>query len=494
MNPRLVVGGAVALAALHLARYADPAYVLDDAWISFRAARSWVETGAPVFNREGAPTEAMTNLGWTALSALGQMLVPAASPAALARVGGALAWLAAVAVAVAAVLRRSGTVAGALTTLLLVSAPSLAFHAMSGLETAAWCALLAPVLAAFGAGPLGGRARVGVGVLLGAAFTLRPEGLLYGPLLVGLLALHRPERARWAVALLPFGLVVAAVELWRWATFGALVPNTFYAKPPDAAAGLVYLGRFVRSTGLALPIALVLGLGDRTLRGPSLFGVGVLAAVTWSGGDWMDGFRRLSEVALVLAGVLGVAAAAPGRRRTLAGVGAATWLLASVVAAWNATDDRRSRFTRHVEVAERAAADPGIRRVALADIGRFGWIFPREILDTGGLADPVIARAEGAHGEKWSDAWFRTQHPDLLVAVGRPGPEGSYQFAGPDLPMLRSALVDGDYYLHTSLPDGDQTLLLLFPTDRPGDPARWGASVPPTWTTGLRAFVLGATR
>ena len=44
---RTVGLGCVALAALHLARFGAPEHAIDDAWISFRIARNWVEYASP---------------------------------------------------------------------------------------------------------------------------------------------------------------------------------------------------------------------------------------------------------------------------------------------------------------------------------------------------------------------------------------------------------------------------------------------------------------
>ena len=71
---------------------------------------------------------------------------------------------------------------------------------------------------------------------------LRPEGAL----VVGIDVLSltwRRERWRWIVATaIAGGLTFMAIEIHRWVTFGALAPNTYYAKVAGGGLGHVWLG------------------------------------------------------------------------------------------------------------------------------------------------------------------------------------------------------------------------------------------------------------
>ena len=481
---RTTVLGLVALGALHLVRYRDPAFVLDDAWISFRSARNWLELGLPAFNQEGPPVEAVTNVGWTAVSALAQAV--SLSPLVAARGLGAVAWLLALGLVVAAAQRLGGRAAALGCGLPLLLAPSLAFHAMSGLETAAWCACVAWCLALGLRSELGMRGIASCGLALGIGFTLRPEVALYGPAFVLIMALGHPAGRRWLLALVPLALVGLGVEAWRWFSFGELVPNTFHAKPPSAALGWEYLLRFLRSTGLALPFGLTLGLLDRRTRPLAGWGAVVIAGVVFTGGDWMDGYRRLSELALVLALCLGLSLTVKSTR-PWAALALISWCMASAVAAWRQSDERLTESSAHVAIAQ-LAAQSSIHRVALADIGIFGWYFPGEIYDTGGLAEPAVARAPGAHGERWVEEHFREQSPDLLVAVGVPGQQDTLLFEGPDLLMLRSTVGRG-YRLQAMWPEADRQILVLFRDDVEADPELWGPAVAPDATSGLMSYL-----
>ena len=53
----------------------------------------------------------------------------------------------------------------------------------------------------------------------------------------------RRERRRWIVATAIAGaLTLAAIAIHRWVTYGALAPNTYYAKVAGGGLGHVKLG------------------------------------------------------------------------------------------------------------------------------------------------------------------------------------------------------------------------------------------------------------
>jgi len=191
----------------------------------------------------------------------------------------------------------------------------------------------------------------------------RPEGfflLLFTLVYLGLakMIVHRPLRFR--IILIP-GAFFAAITLFRWTYFGALVPNTVYAKSGGIAEGVangfVYLKNFYDSSALlwcAFSILVVLffvyfrylaiaihAYPRRTpmpLANILLFGL-VLAThfvVLFSGGDWMEHFRFLVPViplfaTLTITQTATVFAAVSRRvtdRQPLIGVSAALAILA----------------------------------------------------------------------------------------------------------------------------------------------------------------------
>ena len=81
---------------------------------------------------------------------------------------------------------------------------------------------------------------IGAGLGLGALAATRPEGVLVGSLFCGAGLWYFGRRA-W-VGIAAFGVLVASMEWFRWSYYGAWVPNTFHAKPPNPLKGGVMDG------------------------------------------------------------------------------------------------------------------------------------------------------------------------------------------------------------------------------------------------------------
>lgn len=457
-------------------RFLDPAHCLDDAWISFRVARNLVEHGVLSFDPTQAPVEGMTNLLWTLLIAGWMGLAGTGDPIVMARIAGMVALLATVALVwllaahLARTLGESGALAGGVAALLVAANGNLAYYAMSGMETALWALLFTLGLVAVQAALDGDRGWrwAGAGLVLGLLAMTRPEGVLVGGLVLGAAALARPRRC-WP-ALLVFGLLVGGMELFRWLYYGALVPNTFHAKPPDAGAGWSYLQRYLLSgIGLLAPLAALPAL--RRSRRARLLGVLILvllAGVAWSGGDWMPGFRRcvLPSVGLALLAGLGAGLARRAWRPVVA-LGVLSWLAASGIAALRGTDAGAFPHQAMEELGRRVARTPGIEEVALLDIGRFGWAFDGAIFDLAGLTDAHIARRQGSHATKaWDDAYFRGRAPELIL-VRSESPVIDPLLRQPiigvtERPLLLSLLDRGGWDYHGCLTLADGKYLLVF--------------------------------
>lgn len=456
----LVAAAAAVAAAVVLSSLWPTPYSLDDAWISFRYARNWIDTGAFTFNPGRPPVEGMTNLLWTALAAVWVRALPDVDPIHPARAVGAACHLGTVVLAAVLAARRAGAlgsrpvVAAAVAGGLVALSGSLAFQAVSGLETSYWALLYLAVLERADAS-LGGARRAGwtCGALLGLLAATRPEGVLAGVVLVAGIGVGPggPTRAR-AVAV-PFAAVVALVEVYRLVHFGALVPNTYHAKPPDLASGLLYLATYAAfGLGLVGPVACVPALArDGFARRAGAVALALLVGTVATGGDWMPGFRRFaltSATAYVLAGV-GVATAA-GRWRAVAAAGAVAILGGHLAAAALGRDRDDAPSWIWASLALRANRTPGVSEVALADIGRFGWYFRGSVFDLAGLTDARIARLPGRHGHKaWDEDHFRARRPDLVFMLSAEPiarwPAGDPPVQPPERPLLESVRARGGY-------------------------------------------------
>lgn len=464
------VGVALLAALAQLFRFRDPAYIIDDAWISFRIARSWLGGGGLTFNPGTAPVEGMTNLLWTLLSASWIAALPGTDPIVAARAVGGLCFLASVVLLARLAARRTGSWIGAAAAgICAASSGSLAYHALSGLETGLWgllfvlCLVLAERAAAGARAPV-----VGLGVALAALAATRPEGVLIGLCFCG--------AGLWALrgAALPgviaFCALVGGMEAFRLGYYGDLVPNTFHAKPPSAARGGPY-GMDFLLYGLGGVGLVVFGASWR--RAPEtrwLVGLCALlaAGAVWSGGDWMAGHRRFTVVTWSAALLAGLAAGRPETRLWgLLGVLGMTMGPAALAAARPTAGQ-----TDTVVLARLAgmARDSGVRSVAMVDIGRFGWEFEGPIFDMVGLTDRHIALAEGDFNEKaWDEAYFRGWSPALVVIrsetpLSDPLPHPPV-IGHPDQQALLSILDGGGYRLRATASFGEARHLLVFAQD-----------------------------
>jgi arabinofuranosyltransferase len=233
-------------------------FLCDDAYIAFRyvsnSLRGWGYTWNPPPFR---PVEGYTSFLWVVLLDgvwRGFDVEPpaAANWLALLFSYGSLALLASMALRLplSPGLARHRTLVLGLVLLGTVTNRTFLAWTSSGLETALFgCLLLAWVhLAFFSAGGAG--ARTALALVAGLLALARPDGLLFAAATAAMLAVHAfagPRLAPRALApALPLLLPVAHV-LWRRATYGYWLPNTYYAKHIGAwpEAGVRYLAAFL---------------------------------------------------------------------------------------------------------------------------------------------------------------------------------------------------------------------------------------------------------
>jgi hypothetical protein len=323
---------------------------IDDAFIFLRYARNLATQGRYAFDAAEAPwrvpVEGTSSPAWTALLALA-FRAGAPGLGSAKAVSLAIGLLVPTTCALAVRRLRGGLLAPPRPLLLAIPALALALDAdlatwiVSGMDTAAWtlaclgCVMLVAM----------GRDRAAA-VLLGALACVRPEGPLFTAF--GVLALARDRRALLRLAVLA-AIPIAAITLWRVATFHDVVPNTFWAKM-NAADGKDYTGAGYLASALArrpllllvFPVAAVRAAAPSERRGggvgnahprdassPVRLAAALLVAsfafALVAGGDWMPG-RRLLVVALPLGAVL--AACAVARARPLLAAAASLALVA----------------------------------------------------------------------------------------------------------------------------------------------------------------------
>jgi arabinofuranosyltransferase len=278
MPRRLALVAAAVAALAFLAWNVDRHwFLLDDAYISFRYVRNLVDGHGLVFNR-GEWVEGYTNFLWV-LELAGLWAGAGLPPDVVAPWLGVLATMLCVPliVALGAGLReRPGRAEiAALSLVLWATNRSVAVWATSGLETRQFTLL---VLLGWWTASLGIERRR-LTVVASLAFALaeltRPEALLVGPVVLGTAWLvrarrHGPDARAFAAAVVPFVAIVAAHLLWRHATYGDWLPNTYYAKTarPWWDMGALYLGYAALEQALYLLIPLgIAGTVARTRAG-----------------------------------------------------------------------------------------------------------------------------------------------------------------------------------------------------------------------------------
>lgn len=466
MRPALLFAAVAASAVLLLVLRSLTAFVVDDAFISFRFARNWAEWGVPAFNSfelapDGQPVEGFSNLLWTALLALLH-----GAGADLPSVVGALQGvLAALCVFVTArfawrALGLGAVGAIAAPVLLATSAPFVAWSG-GGMETTLFALLLTGLLTeALTERQESVRAGLALGAWAAGVALVRAEGPVWvlgtlGAVLVAGRLAGRGEVAlrgrRLAVAMAVFALATLAMLAWRKGVYGAWLPNTVAAKTGGGTEILARGARQIASWALVTitPIAALLALLPSLRRSAVRARVAALAAlgvvvggVLYSvavGGDWMPFFRFLAPVAPALALVVAIGLDAAPRA---VGVGALAVLAALQplalfdvhVAPEGARAALRFRTFRggYASEASRAAkarenaarfeqlgealavgTEPG-DVLAFGPIGSPGWFAPAlDFVDRNGLVTPSVAARDvepgggtAGHEKRVPHAWF----------------------------------------------------------------------------------------
>lgn len=480
------MGGALLYLLVGVALF--PRWTVDDAYITYRYAENLARHGEFVFNTGEDPVEGYTgvllpvaiagavSLGIdadTASKAIGvaSLLASALLLYAALATAGVRPWLGGVVVAVYA------------------ATPCLLTHALGGLETMLFCALvLACVWTLMRAVDTrdDGRA-LSIHLVLALLVCLaRPEGAaLAAPSLCALAFVNarrgRREFGRFAMLTVALFVVPAAAYFaWRWWYYGQLMPNTYYAKwhwrvntdslrlaISFAAYSLAFPGAAALAVGLTAPSAFLARVvatraNVRWAFGVSLVFFGLVLAQYARSALIMNFSHRFYVpflgLGLLLAGVIAEAAFS-ALSNTATGDSSASWRTRCAVAAacgllavQGAVDARllgsEIAFARgtmalladeHMQVAallrQRVPANEWV--IVVVDSGAIPYFAGCRTVDFGGLNDEFIGRRfYNAHPETRIVDYFYTFHAGAVVVTStRPdrieGPEPTKVFDDP---------------------------------------------------------------
>ena len=439
---------------------------MDDAGISSAYARS-LATGAGFVGQPGAvPVEGFTNGLWVLLLAapfglgmadpvwvpklLGFLLVGGAFllvASTLCRDDGQPRWVAALALAICA------------------SSPGFALWTVSGLENALWAFLVALLVAAGSRIALGSNVApepvknarglaAASGALVLLLYLTRPEAiLLLGlvPFLLGARIAGPGARSLLIRHGLAFASLWVLVTAFRFATFGDVVPNTFYAKGgegyrqilwilesgPPAAGAAAFGALALTLAAFGMVLCFLAGRAWGRFFGspsPGRAALGAALVLAWTAylalpSDWMPEHRFATPIFL-LAPAFALAQARatalrmfPRRAEVLTAVLAIVWLLASGTYAARRTpallpkptiafDDVRALSRRLSAVADAAGAPGGT--ILLPDIGGALWENRFQVIDLVGLCDRVVARTQKLDRPAYYEYLLGTRRPDLI--------------------------------------------------------------------------------
>jgi hypothetical protein len=342
----VVLLAATVAAWLLAAAWLYRSFFMDDAYIGFRYVANLLDGRGFVFD-PAVRVEGVTNTGWLLFLAPFAALLGAP----LAAKTASFVLLAATLVLTAVAARPAARLGSPFLGVPVLAVLSTAFYveltafALLGMETALLAALVMAMIV------LAERRRLGWLPALGAfAFLVHPEAGLVAPL--GTLLVWRSGAIPGRTALRTIGaslLGLGIVTLARWLYFGALLPNTFAAKPATAATLAENFAGFAlgSAVNVGFPFAGLFALpflvmGWRTLRRVAPLTASFAAAACLSGlafalyarADWTELARYFAPYvpAAFLLLWTGVLAA---EREVLAGnhaVRAAGWIVALVAA------------------------------------------------------------------------------------------------------------------------------------------------------------------
>jgi hypothetical protein len=392
---------------------------LDDAYITFRYARHLAEGyGLGAWNHTGEHVEGYSSPLWMLL------LGGAARLGVDVRIASKVFGIGAALTVLAVLFRRRDDRPAVLTGVFLALYLPFILYAASGMEAVAFTSLVTLALV----GPAQWQP-----IVAPLLIAMRPEGALVAGIDVLALAWRR-ERWRWVAATaIAAGLTLTAIAVQRWVAYGALAPNTYYAKVAGGGIGhmrlgLVYVGGWMLAHAVVVAFLLIGAVavrraGDR--RGLTCLAL-VVAYIVYmasAGGDPPTAFpawRQFVHVApaWVLLAMTGLTSIVRDRRwrQVSAAVGLALTADLGVLLAQGGGGPRPGIEAYNAWLASLATPTTTI---SSSYGGALPFIVDAVHIDALGLNTPYIARhgtfdPDGPQDSKTDMRWVIEQRPDIV--------------------------------------------------------------------------------
>jgi arabinofuranosyltransferase len=425
---------ALACVAFSLAWLGD--FATDDAAITLRYSRNWVDGHGIVWNAGEDPVEGYTNFLHVLLGAAAMQLgLPALGTLRL--IGQASLCLLTLLV-YALGLRALGSRVWATVAAMLVGIhPAFGYWASSGLETGLYALLV------YGGVYASQNVRSARDLAPAVWFLLAALTRFEGPVLCGIALLPAALsalRERRVAPLLQhvgwlslFVVTYGAYFAWRYAYFGHPLSNSAYWKI-GAGSGFLLIREFGKH--LVLPLALACLADYRRLGGFGLLLVTIIAAHVVGAYDMRNSVAYLHRFFLPAVPALALLAASGIARvhgvtrpvRFLRPVAGMLVALALVFEALHICGFRRAResadrlnlraHNRTRVAAFLTNAIPASATVAVDDVGFIGYVVPQRVLDIFGLNSEAYVHVFGGRTHAYAKH-LMSQHPAAIVLVSR---------------------------------------------------------------------------
>ena len=432
----VIEAGSLAAAAVFLVAFARLwVYVLDDTYISLRYAQHLAEGQGLVYN-SGERVEGYSNFLWTVFLALPCVLrIP---PVPFLKIALSLAALA-TAYFTVRLGRASGLAPGEARDRWLAWTPGWLFlitplvieRTADGLETLPFSLLLV-VAVTWTLEENASRKSARLGLALAALAMMRPDGVMFAPLLLGVAAARGARPGRLARTALFCFVPLALYAVARHAYYGDWLPNTFYAKRGGSTEwtyGWRSFRAFLAETGGWVWLVAVPALVWRKSRGTAWVLLAVVvtrvAFHVWAGGAWIGRYRFLLPALpmgyVLLCAVLGTLRVRAVRPFALGA--SALLLLGPAWARYPAVEREALVYGRGLLAAHGALGRAVLARtapeavIAMDDAGLGPYLARRRNVDMLGLNDRHIARLPGRFSYKYDVPYVLSRSPDLVVLV-----------------------------------------------------------------------------